>query len=594
MSTGGKLAMFGGGMIASIVLLATTTNYSLQQALNQLAGNNRAPYTALSTQQAANVMLAQELARTPHGERMPGVFTIVVDDNNKEWSADSLYIQQCLAHGIGVGFTLEPEAIEAGGGTVMSLAEVTALYSLGFEMGTAGYDEIGGLYAGITSLIAQGYTVAQRDSFFDNIERGVTWNIEKGFGQPRFHSYSNSSGCQVTAAAARTNGIEYAVSSIIPPTVAGSFIDSLGEGQRNNAPYPPTVARWGAWGSGGAGAWKVSAHRGWHGNPYEIAQTLAESNTYANWKEALSRASQIGGLIVLNLHRASDCEASTGVSWDSLMTLVEEKIDAGYLVSMNPSDAFDYYWKRAPSPLTRYEAGVGNFDDIDGDGHLDMWAANQGGLAVADTALIKPWGAATSGHDGRKAYSLNWTGGEGGSPIIGGATISDPWEAARAWHGVLPPQGGGYTVRFECWIIADSAGASYTAISGDTVGVTFYGITEGLTNRWGTTTPNWNAISGASGTYGPSTSHTLYGNLVGPSIGNFIRLGSRNNASRATNKQWASLIATWEVPEFVDYVIVALWKTAQSPANGIVISDYSITFHNRGAIAPAYLVSEGN
>jgi len=588
------------GAIAAIGISQTTFTLSTQQALNKLAGRNKAPYTEFTTQQAVNHILSDALAYREYGATFPGVFTIVVDDNLAEWSLDSIpnYTQIALDNGIGIGFTMEVEQLGKAG--VLTRGQAQALYAAGCEMGTAGYDEISKMYNGDVSLLAQGYTAAQEDSFYNNIRRGVLAQRDTlGMGQPRFHSYSNSSGCRVTALACINNGIDYGVSSWLAPTPSGSFDADNGEGFRNNADYNNTYSRFGAWGNSyykgvsigtSAGGAKMSANRFWRPNRYEIAQNIAESSSFAIWRSTLVRAAQTGGLVVLNLHRASDCETATGATWDSLMTMIKEDfIDTGLMVSENPSNAFDRYYKRFPGPYTNMVPD--NFADIDADTYLDNWVANRATWSAADTAKIKPWGTATSGHNGKKAYSLNWTGSEGGTAMISGQTVNDAWEGTKAMLASQVPKGGGWLARFEVWIAADSAGAGYTSISGDTVGVTFYGQIEGYTNRWGSSSPNlesWGASATGSGANFPTfSSHDVYGAL-GPATGQYTRLGARNNLSRPNGKEWNCFITTWEVPEYVDYIFVSIWKGTQSPANGIVISDYSLTFSKMDGGKPFY------
>src|SRR5690348_1007756 len=87
MSTRGKL--FGwtmGAIITAAAVSAINTNqYSLQQALNILAGNSSAPFTHFSTQQAANMMVATIPAQR---DSLVGMICIVYEDCMKaQWDS---------------------------------------------------------------------------------------------------------------------------------------------------------------------------------------------------------------------------------------------------------------------------------------------------------------------------------------------------------------------------------------------------------------------------------------------------------------------------------------------------------------------------
>src|SRR5689334_457824 len=79
MSKRGKL--FGwtmGAIITAAAVSAINLNqYSLQQALNILAGNTSYPYTHFSTQQAANMLVATQPAER---DSLVAEFCIIYDD----------------------------------------------------------------------------------------------------------------------------------------------------------------------------------------------------------------------------------------------------------------------------------------------------------------------------------------------------------------------------------------------------------------------------------------------------------------------------------------------------------------------------------
>lgn len=599
-----KVGIWSGiiAVVVSSAILQATNPYSLQQALNLLAGNTRAPYTQYSAQQAANIMLANQYARAEETTILPTV-TFVWDDVARElWGAsDSLLINPTgnikmrirdIMHQFDIdgGLAFETQNVIYGDtvSTSLSISMVRALVNRGWEVGTVGWDEISGMYHGSASLLAQGYTNAQADTFYNNINRAVLAQRDTlGLGHPRWISHSNSSSSWITNQAAARNGIEFGFQSSQTVTLSGSFTNANGYGVRPNELYPLDCARWGMWGTGGAGGYPVSALMQQRVDRYQILQSLGEASDSSACYKTIRRAMQTKGLVVFIGHKPSTWEATLEGQngFYALMQYLDTLRDAGRIQILTPSEAADYYYNKPLSPVASVIPT--NFEDLDGDTHLDWWFANRAGFGgsfvAADTARLAPWRTSTSGHNGKAAMSLNWTGEDGSSSIIAGQTANDAWEGSRAVLSAIPPAGGGWTVKFECWVIADTTAAGWTVGTapqqGDTIGVVFYGPAESFMNRWGTGNPNMSWVNDTNGSGGPGTS---MGGYISSAPGNLIRLGYRHNADRAgTNKEWAHLVATWDVPEFSDYLFVSIYKTAQAPAKGLVISDYSVTFYRR-------------
>jgi hypothetical protein len=146
----------------------------------------------------------------------------------------------------------------------------------------------------------------------------------------------------------------------------------------------------------------------------------------------------------------------------------------------------------------------------------------------------------------------------------------------------IPPAGSGWTVQFECWAICDTTVAGWTAgaspQAGDTLGVTFGGPMEGYTNRWGSGVPQLRWMKDAGGgDYTASVSHPIYSSSAVP--GNIFRFTARNNLHG--KGEWVHMVCTWDIPAFTDYLFISIWKTAQAPTNGIIISDYSVHYYRR-------------
>lgn len=582
------VSAFIGAIVAASIGFSVV--YTPQEALNLLAtGGQRT--TGMSPQEALNELVAQQrnvIAQASEVTEIIPTIAFVWDDNASElWApGDSLLKNPTgavkmrirdIMHQFNIdgGIAFEPESVLSSDTTLtpgtISLPEIMALVGRGWDVGTVGWDESNSMYNGNYSLLAQGYTQAQVDTFYNNINRAVLCQRDTlGIGAPRWISHSNSSATWITDQAAARAGIEFGFAPGQTATTSEP---------RPNELYPLDCAKWGMWDTGGAFGRPVSAIMQQRLNRYEILQSFGENNDSSHVYKTIRHAMQTRGLVVFIGHKPSNWETTLQGQngFYKLMEYLDTLRDAGRIQILTPGDAAHYYFNRPLSPLANVIPT--NFEDLDKDGHLDWWFQGNGtNTAAADTAGIKPWGTATSGHNGKKAYSLNWAGEGNGTGMWAGQIADAPHESAKACIAVIPPAGGGWTVQFECWVIADSAGATYTAITGDTVGVTFGGPFERYVNRFGTGAPTLGWLTDSGGAYFPLISH----GFANAAPGNVIHLVGRNNASRAgTAKEWAHLVATWEVPEFSDYLFISLWKTAQSPANGIVISDYSVTFYQR-------------
>lgn len=542
----------------------------------------------------------------PHGASMPGVLTFVWDDDIKEMEPGGASFSDVMhSHGLKSGFTVEPQSFIENDtvNTVMSIYDLRALQLRGNSMGTAGYDEINAMYAGNTSLLAQGYTQAQLDTFVNNITRGVDAQIQYGLGRPRWHSYSNASGCYVTKAALSENGIDYGVIVFgTTPTGSASFGAGQGQGLRQEGAVEYKSARWGMWGSGGAEGGNIAAARGAIGDPYEIMQCTAETSTWVQWKAALDKAAILGGLVVFNGHRASTIVANLGApfttgtnlqKWTQFCdSLKVHYLDRGLLVSLNPDDAFDYYWKRPLGPLTNLMPGRNNFEDLDGAGGKDMWGEGIGAWAAGDTAQLIKVGNNSSGHNGKRSYSLNWAAGGTGTNIISTTTANDPWESSRAWVAVLAPQGSGWMARFECWVKTDTTQGTDQSASGDTIGVNIFAMYERTPGRPPTTGGNSftvgidNRLIGGTQFESARFTSAWYGlTTTPPNIGNgAMRLGSKNDINAVAPQEWGYLSQTFEVPDGAQYLLFNLWKCGQLTANSVIISDINVTAFRRNVV----------
>jgi len=513
----------------------------------------------------------------------------VIDDNSKTFwngtvgSLNSPIRTLCKTNRIKLGFSVEPDAIQRGD-TVTATLSVSNLRNMiqsdGAEAGSGGFTEPNYWFSGTIGRIATGnYTQAQLST---GMAREFGWAVTSirdtlGLGTPRWMSHSNSSGSAVfNQYVARY--FDYAVSSPSGATGTSTYTAASGHVIRPNENYTFDLARWGMWGTGGGGGRLIAAMPGVRGDPYEIPQCLAESSDTATVYSTLRHAMSTRGLVVVNIHSFVTWETALagndGVK--AMLEYIKGKCDVGRMRVVVPSVGFDLYYRAPLKSQVRY--GTDNFQDYDKDGHLDWWFSNRGNnMALPDTVRLKP-SVAVTGHGGKAVMSLDWAGEDGSTSWGPTGAVNDAYEGTRACFAAIPPAGGGWTARFEVWIAVDSIGGSYSGtVAGDTVGVVFGGPFEQYMNRWGSTiTPGWVLDTGS--VYPFQMSGNLYVNGVTP--GNIIRLGSRNRITDAAFR-WQYVEATWDVPEISDYLYVSIWKTAQSSANSILISDYSLTFFRR-------------
>lgn len=635
-----KTAVFAGLMAIGIsaTVLVGTQNLSLQQALNQLAGNNRAPYTALSAQQAANIMLLQEQQAAEHTVNMPGVLVMCFDDNYKELSPnhDSLYVNSMTNNGIVGGLTIEMQAITQNDtvNNVLSIWDVQALKNRGWELGTTGYDEIAGMYDPNTGLIATG-AIASEDTFSANIARGIRAQRDSTYqgigplGMPRYAVSSYSSSSNVIDRALALNGIEYQFTGAGTATGANAYDGVSMAGSRPTGLLAASLANMGMFGTGSTVNQPLAAVRGIHGPRYQIVNQLYDGATFASWKKALDRAVQQGGLVVYVGHKPSDIgtavalKAGKAESFDSLCTYINERyLSTGKLLCLKPSEGLDYFFKRPVGPLVNFASP--DFQDFDGDGHVDGWyngtvGANSNSFAASDSAYLIPHAATYMGH---QSMALNWgraftqnfpingngtysgsRSGSNWSPLNGiNFTVSESndqiWWQTNAMLCVIPPEGDGWTARFEAWAIIDTtAGGGVASIAGDTLGVTFYAPYQFVAPNYLGTAPAYKFMQAhvAAGTFyrGPDVSWDYVNATTSmPQSGyHFWRLGARNNLYRS-GKEWAHMLAEWDVPAYSNYLIVSLCKSRLLPQGSVVISNYSVTFSRRDGQLPKFIASE--
>src|SRR5690349_3305009 len=182
-----RLAIFIALMAA--LFAATNTNatsYTVQQALNQIAGNSTAPYTRYTAQQAANLLLQGIPANAQINTTPKATLVIVVDDQDKQWfngtvGANGHSIRTIMkTNHLVAGFSIGAYYVEARGvsDTTTNSLSVTNLQNLvahdGDEVGSGGYFEgtqggmLGGWWHGNSGHFAKGdYTQAQLDAAMD-------------------------------------------------------------------------------------------------------------------------------------------------------------------------------------------------------------------------------------------------------------------------------------------------------------------------------------------------------------------------------------------------------------------------------------------
>jgi hypothetical protein len=325
---------------------------------------------------------------------------------------------------------------------------------------------------------------------------------------------------------------------------------------------------------------------------------MTESQDTTNVYKIIRFALQTKGLVVLNLHKFSTMDASMTDGQNSVKKLfvyIKALSDAGQLRVLNPSAAFDLYYKAPLSPAV--ETFTSNFADRDGDTHLDWWFSGNGDQAAGDTAMLV-LKAGTIRHGGRRAYSLNWAAnaiaGNGQIITVNGASDST-YEQSFATMGVVPPAGGGWTAQFDIWAICDSFSGWVTlgGANDKELGVTFYSPVEERAYQIGTTNiPNFFWLYPQSNYNFAMFSSLPIGQIVAPFYpytSNTVHFAPINCIDRSV-REWTHLTACYDIPEFADYLLIALWKNRKFPANEVIVSDYHLTFFRRGAqaITPFY------
>jgi hypothetical protein len=226
----------------------------------------------------------------------------------------------------------------------------------------------------------------------------------------------------------------------------------------------------------------------------------------------------------------------------------------------------------------------GNFNDLDKDGYLDGWGANRLTNAAADTALLwRNTGYETAGHNGTRAYYMNWSSSAAHTRWFGSSTNSlRPWYHHRAVLASFPPSGGDWMARFEMWVAADTTGTGYAiGTTPDSVGVVFGFPIERYWLRHGSGTQTFSFGYDANGQSPDYASTDLYSSTQ---PGNTFMVGRWNELSATNNPRpfrWLHVVTEAKVPPLADYVLVSIWKDADIPAGGLIISDYSLTFYRR-------------
>jgi hypothetical protein len=323
---------------------------------------------------------------------------IVVDDQSKEWSqgtvgSPAVSIRTiCRQNGIRLGFSLsaslplfgQRDTTSVASGT-LSVWNLAGLIRDGHEIGSGGRTEPGTWFHGDTGKLATGaYTIAELDATMEDHFAGQLRCMQDTLGPimgvqlppASWHSSSNSSEAYITSKYAAAAGFDYVV--VFPNTMSvGS-----GQGSRPNELYPLNSARWGMWGTGGAGGSRIAAIPGVHNSPFEILSCIGESSDTAATYKALRHAEQTGGLVVVNIHKATTWEATLqgNSGFKTLCELIKSRVGAGRLQVLTPSEAFDLYYATPISPELNFVSP--NLQDLDGDTHLDWWFANSGSLAA--------------------------------------------------------------------------------------------------------------------------------------------------------------------------------------------------------------------
>lgn len=634
------------GLVAvgiSATVLIGTQDLSLQQALNQLAGNNKAPYTALSTQQAANVMLLQEQQAAEHTTSMPGVLMWDWDDNHKVLAPDSLFIDAMTDNGIKFGLNMEMYTVLNGDttATYISIWDAKALQNRGAEIGTAGYRELTSLYNQFRGAVSTGDSlgvgVSPLDSFVVNIQRGVLAQRDStyngvGFGvAPRYSVNSNSSASWAVNYALAANGIEYGFAGGTTPSGVSSADGAHAYSYRPWGPIESQLVNFGMFGANGDGAGTPGGSyqtplpiiRGRLPNRYETVNNLYETLDFKGWKNRLDRAAQFGGAAIFVGHSPrtvgaslTDITPSGGTDalsrFDSLCTFIKTNyIDTGLLLSKIPSDGMDYFYKRPIGPLVNFIPD--DFADIDGDTHVDFWFNGRGlTVSLEDTALIYPHTARYLGHPsmvlnwgstlaqmfptftgtGNYRTLSQWAPGSQGTALT--TSNQKIWYQTNAMCVAIPPLGEGWVARFEVAAIVDTVASGYSSVTGDSLGISFMTLSQGYQDQIlsGGSVPDWkNTVyrtqSGSDSNW-RDYSWRAYSS-IGPVSGrHLVTLGSRNALYR-DNSEWVILQAEYRVPAYCDYVVVSIYKSVTLPAGAVVISNPRLTFYRRAGSLPKFI-----
>jgi len=360
---------------------------------------------------------------------------------------------------------------------------------------------------------------------------------------------------------------------------------------RQNELYQVDAAHWGIWGTGGAKGKPISAIPGVHNSPYEIMQSLAESSDTSDVYKTVRRALQTKGLIVFNLHRATTSETNLqgANGFKAFCQYLKTLIDQGRLQCLTPSEAFKIYYQNSWAPTINF--GTKNFDDLDGDTHLDMWFSGNGTAAVGDTALLNPFSSVVK-YGGLKTMRLNWP--VGSAVFPGGLLTADStWERGNAVKAVFPPAGAGWTAIAEMRAICDTGVASGTNPNTKYIGMCFYAAIEGNSYQY--------AVSGAPSVdnwYQSAAANRIPWQAsvrnVG-SAGDVNRPGtwytfSDDNRLNSGNAKWLFVTSSFDLPADCDYLFINVFKHTAFPVNEVIITDPVVRFYNRytGEVVPQW------
>jgi hypothetical protein len=523
---------------------------------------------------------------------------VAVDDQSKEWfngTVNGVSIRTiCKTNGLKLGFSISAYYVEGGGGsdtsaTVLSTGNLRNLVAHdGDEIGSGGYFEgtqggtNGNWWHGDTGKFATGsWTQAQLDAamdlHFNGNRRAIEDTLNLGV-MADWHSHSNSSGSDLVYPYMIAAGIKYGISSITMPVSSQT---------RTNTWYITQDAPWGRWGSGGAKGTFVSALPGQHTNRFEIAQTVTESMTLAQCKATTQAAEQLGALIVYNLHRASDHNTTLGGGngWKTLVEYWKAEVDAGRLQIVVPSVGFKKYFDNKWSDAMAW--GTNDFPDYDADTHLDMWAANKGTAAAADTALLNPYSSAAAfKYAGHTTMRLNWAGAGGGNvPCDNGGTLAPnvSWEYGNAWKAVFKPAGTGWTITAWMRTICDPTVASGVAPATKYIGIDFFAPHPRDSYQYATSvTQQFDYVSAISSTVDYLQDQMSFRGMAETNRpGAPITFAAVNATNVGATKEWLFVESSWDIPWDAPVIFVNVFKDPLFPANEVIITDPVIQFYNR-------------